>query len=311
MDNIVVTGGSGFLGRRLQKYYPNWRYLSSKDYDLSVYSKAQQAVDGADTVLHLAGRVGGIKDNAENQADYFDENILMNTNIVKACKKKKVKRLLCALSTCAWPDTLPYYPFAEEQILDGAPSKTNLSYSFAKRALYIQTISYREQYGLDYNCFAPCNLYGPEADFDSDKSHFIAAMIDKINKVKPGEEVEFWGTGWPIRQHLYVDDLVAVMPELIRVHKSQAPLIIAPSESFSIREIIDTFLKVSGKKVKIDFNGQYDGQYRKDGSNYRFRRLFPKFEFTSLKDGLKLTQTWYRNTQRHNLYVKGRKNEEK
>ena len=298
---VVVTGGSGFVGRRLQLVKPDWIYLSSSDLNLLDYNSCVEYLHEVkpDAVVHLAGRVGGIKDNSEHPAEFYQENILLNTNIVKACAKVGVKRLLASLSTCSFPDVAKEYPFSESCILDGPPAKTNIAYGFSKRAMYIHILSCRDQYGLDYSCFCPSNLYGPEDCFDLQKSHFLPAAIRKLHEAKDGDVVEFWGTGDPKRQQLFVDDLCKAIPELLDKHHSEAPIIVAPDNHHSILEMVYLCRTMIGKEVVIEFNGKLDGQKRKDGSNKVFRELLPEFQFTSLKDGLKKTYDWYK-TSVHN-----------
>jgi len=296
MNKVIVTGGSGFVGKRLQKLKPNWVYPTSSQLNLNNYERCVSYLvsEKPDAVIHLAARVGGIKDNSEKPAEFFYQNMTMNTNIVQACYGAGVKRLLASLSTCAFPDVLDVYPFDEEDLLNGPPAKTNRAYGFTKRALYIQIQSYRKQFGLNYSCFCPSNLYGPEDHFDPEKSHFVPASIKKIHEAEDGTTVEFWGTGNPLRQQLYVDDLCKIIPVLLEKHNTDSPLIVAPDENLSIREMATVCRSIIGRKVTFSFNGNLDGQYRKDGSNAKFKELVPSFFFTPFKEGLQKTYTWYK-----------------
>lgn len=290
---VVVTGGSGFVGKRLQKIRPDWIYLSSSDVNLLNKEETMEAFSKLrpDAVIHLAALVGGIKDNAERPANFFDINAKINMNVVDCCLATGVPRLLASLSTCAFPDVLESYPFDESNLLDGPPAETNLAYGFTKRMMWVHINALRKQYGVDYSCFAPSNLYGPEDNFDLETSHFVAAAIRKIHEAK--DEVEFWGTGRPLRQQLYVDDLCRAIPELLENHHSDDPVIVAPWENLSIEDMAETISSIINKEVKIRFNGKLDGQYRKDGSNVKFLKLCPKFEFTPFKEGVKKTYEWY------------------
>ena len=298
--NVVVTGGSGFVGKRLQKVRPDWTYLSSKDVDLRSFYDVWDFLreNKPDAVIHLAGKVGGIKDNAEHPAEFFHQNVMMNTNIVHACYKAGVKRLLASLSTCAFPDVVDKYPFTEEDLLRGPPAETNRAYGFAKRALYVQLQAYRNQYGLDYSCFCPSNLYGPEDNFDEDRSHFVPACIKKIDDAPESHVVEFWGTGTPLRQQLFVDDLCKAIPLLLERHHSDTPLIVAPDENLSIRDMAKLCRAIINKPLSFYFNGQLEGQHRKDGSNIKFKELFPDFKFTRFNIGLRKTYEWYKKEKK-------------
>ena len=301
---VLVTGGSGFVGKRLQKIRPEWIYLSSTDCDLTSKCTVSRMLEkhNPDAVIHLAGKVGGIKDNSEKQGEYFYINTAMNINIVECCRVMGIKRLLASLSTCAFPDVGDKYPFTEEDILKGPPAETNLSYGYSKRNLYVMINAYRKQYGLNYSTFCPSNVYGPDDDFNSEKSHFVPAMIRKfINARDIYNTLDFWGTGKPMRQQLYVDDLAFLIPVLLKHHNTDIPIIVAPDENLTIKEMIELcqskILGKDGKKLKYTFNGQLDGQYRKDGSNGRFMDLIHEHlhtrEFYPFECGLRDTIKWY------------------
>jgi len=292
---VLVTGGSGFLGKRLREKKPSWVYVSSKDYNLENYDECISLLESTqpDAIVHLAARVGGIKENWENPADFYECNVSINTNVLKAARVCGVKRVLSSLSTCAFPDVVKTYPFCEFDILEGPPAITNRPYGFSKRALYIQTLAYRQQYNLNYTCFCPSNLYGPGDNYDLDSSHFVAAMVRKLQEAWNGDTVEVWGTGRPLRQQMYIDDLATIIPSLLESHNTGTPLIVAPSENLSIKALVDLCVSVSGKDVKIRYTGDLDGQIRKDGSNRLFLETFPEAKFTSFREGVKKTYEWY------------------
>lgn len=295
MKTVLVTGGTGLVGKNLQKIKPNWIYLSSQNCNLLEQSSIKQILHyyNPDAVIHLAARVGGIKDNSENQAEYFYQNVVMNTNLIDECYKFGIKRVLSSLSTCTFPDIVKKYPFTEKDFFDGPPAETNFSYGFSKRMLHVQSISYRKQYNVNYSTFCPSNLYGPYDHFNSEKSHFVASLITKLYKAKDNDILEFWGTGKPLRQQLFVEDLCKLIPILLKNHNTNLPLIIAPTENLSINDMINIAKKVTNKKVKIEFNNKLDGQYRKDGSNKELSKIVPNFQFTDFKTGFKKTYKWY------------------
>ncbi len=292
---VLVTGGTGFLGNRLKRRKPNWIYLSSEMCDLKDYNQTEEILRDLypDAIVHLAARVGGIKDNSENQAEFYLQNTLINTNIIQAAHSTGISRVLSSLSTCAFPDVVKEYPFTEKDIFNGPPAKTNFSYGYTKRALHVQTLSYRNQYGLNYSTFCPSNIYGPSDHFDTEKSHFVPALISKLVKAEDGGAIELWGTGSPKRQQLYVDDLAEIIPILLEKHNSSIPLIVAPDENLSIREMAEIANNKIEKNIKIGYNGNLDGQYRKDGSNKRFLELVGGYEFTSFDSGIEKTLQWY------------------
>ena len=292
---IVVTGGSGFVGKRLEKIRPDWIYLSSKDYDLVSTEDCKRMYRELcpDAVLHMAGKVGGIGANDANPAEFYYLNTMINTNIVHQGYLHGVKRILATLSTCTFPDIVESYPLTENDILSGPPANTNLSYGYAERSLYIQINSYRKQYGVNYSTFCPSNIYGPGDNFDSLSSHFVAALIAKIAKAKDGDTIELWGTGTPLRQQLYVDDLCEIIPMLLEKHNGDEPLIIAPNENLSIDEMARILLSQVHKNIEIVYNNNLDGQFRKDGSNHKLKESIGDFKFTKFKDGITKSYDWY------------------
>tara|TARA_Y100000034_G_C6900711_1_gene416532 strand:- start:1409 stop:2299 length:891 start_codon:yes stop_codon:yes gene_type:complete len=292
---VLVTGGSGFLGQRLKIYKPDWYYLSSRDCDLTnsiATSELFQDVKPS-AVLHLAARVGGIKDNVMNQGEYYYQNVMINTNVIHQAYLNGVNRLLAALSTCAYPDNLSHYPFTEEDFLQGPPTYTNFSYGYTKRMLHIQCQAYRRQYGVNYSTFCPTNIYGSGDHFDSLSSHFVAALITKVAKAKDGDTIELWGTGAPLRQQLYVDDLCEIIPLLLEKHNTIEPLIVAPNENLSIAEMSALLKSQVHKNIKIIYNNNLDGQFRKDGSNEKLKELIGNYKFTKFKEGVLKTYNEY------------------
>lgn len=297
---VLVTGGSGFVGTRLKIHKPQWVYVSSKDFSLLDELEVAYMYEDIkpDAVVHLAARVGGIKDNAENQVEFFEHNTLMNLNVLKMGYEFGVKRILSSLSTCAFPDKVASYPFSEEDFFTGPPAETNFSYGYTKRMLHVLSLSYRKQHGVNYSTFCPSNIYGPNDHFDTEKSHFVPALISKVSKMTDGDTLRLWGTGRPLRQQLYVDDLCEIIPKLLVHHNSDMPLIVTPDENLSIDEMAKTLISQLNKNVKIVYNNILDGQFRKDGKNNHLKNVLQEdFEFTKFKDGVMKTYNWYKETK--------------
>lgn len=291
---VLVTGGSGFLGTRLSISKPDWIYVSSRDCDLTDQKATKELLNDLkpSAILHLAARVGGIKDNAENQADFYYLNTMINVNILNEAHSANINRVLSALSTCAFPDKVSNYPFTESNFFSGPPAKTNFSYGMTKRMLHVASMSYRKQYNRDYSTFCPSNIYGPGDHFDTEKSHFVPALLSKLYLAEDGQQIELWGTGKPLRQQLYVDDLVRIIPMLLEKHNTEIPLIVAPNENLSINQMTEIACDILKKNITISYNGKLDGQYRKDGSNDKLLKLIGNFEFTSFQDGISKTYNW-------------------
>jgi len=286
---IVVTGGSGLVGKHLQEILPDAFYLSSKDCDLTDIKKVRWMISSytPDVVIHLAAKVGGIQDNLKYPADYFDDNILINTNIVKVCKEYNVKRFIGILSTCIYPSVVDNYPMIEEDLFIGPPPPSNFSYGYAKRCLAVQIDAYNKQFNTEYNYLIPCNLYG---DYDNlhneNKMHFITALLNKIRKSKDNL-LHLLGTGKPLRQFMYAGDLAKIIKKVVEDNITES-FNVAPDFNYSIDEMAKIALEVTEKNYEIVYDRpDLDGQFRKDVSNKKLLKIFPDFKFTSLKEGLK------------------------
>jgi GDP-L-fucose synthase len=286
--NILVTGGTSTVGKHLKEILPDAVYISSKECDLTDIKMVRWLISSytPNIVVHLAAKVGGIQDNIAKPAEYFDDNILMNTNILKVSHEYNVKRFIGILSTCIYPDKVDSYPMKEEVMFDGPPTPTNFSYGYAKRALAVQIEAYNKQYGTEYNYITPCNLYSEYDNFDNDKKmHFITALLKKI-KTSDGE-LNLLGTGKPLRQFMYAGDLAKVIKLTIENDVTENFNIAYPVNQ-SINDLAEKALGSLKKNYYIRYNNpELDGQYRKDVDTTKMLSLFPEFEFTSYEEGIK------------------------
>ena len=287
MNKTLITGGTGMVGQHLQDILPNAIFIGSS-IDLrdwitvdSLFNKIKPT-----RVIHLAAKVGGIQENIEKQAEFFDDNILMNTHVLRASKIHNVKRFTGILSTCVYPDVVENYPMKEEDMFLGPPAKTNFSYGYAKRCLAVQIDSYNKQYGTKYNYLIPCNLYSELDNFEhGTKMHFITALLKKI-KESDGT-LNLLGTGKPLRQFMYSGDLANVIKEVIDRDITEN-FNVAPDYNYSINEMAVLALECFNKECKIIYSKpELDGQYRKDASSSRMLNLIPEFQFTTFEEGIK------------------------
>lgn len=289
-NKIVVTGGSGMVGRSLRKIMPNAIYLSSNDYDLTSERGVAQMYNDLkpNVVIHLAAKVGGIIDNINKPGEYFTDNVLMNTLLVEYARHYNVERFIGILSTCIYPDTVDNYPMTEDMLHHGPPTSTNFSYGYAKRSLAVQIDAYNKQYGTKYQYLTPCNLYG-EHDKFGDNSHFVAALIKKIHQAKMNDEkkITLFGTGKPLRQFMHSDDLAKVIKRCLdeEIYES---FNVATEQNISIDDIAKTALRACiATDLKIEYDSSKpDGQFRKDVSIKKMKTLLPDFKATRLYHGI-------------------------
>ncbi len=298
MKKILVTGGSGLVGRHLKEILPDAYYISSKDYNLVSENDVKNLCEkGWDHIIHLAAKVGGIIENINFSADFIEQNLLMNTLLLKYARLNEVPRLTAILSTCIYPDVFDNYPLKEEDLHKGAPQKTNFAYAIAKRSLAVQIDAYNKQYQTKYNYLIPCNLYGEYDKIDEQKSHYLTALLGKIIKAeREGKtKINLLGTGKPLRQFMYGGDLARTIRYCINKELEES-FNVAVDENISIKEIAQIALKACDKENFELFFDQIspDGQYRKDVSNAKMKSLLPDFEFTPLEDGIKKVYQFYK-----------------
>jgi GDP-L-fucose synthase len=289
----IITGGSGMVGRHLQEIMPDAIYLSSSDCDLTNYQSVLQMFNEhkPDGVIHLAAKVGGILQNMSYPADFFDQNILINSNTLIAAKESGVKRFLAVLSTCMYPDVVESYPMTEEDVHKGPPTNANFSYAYAKRCMAVQIDAYRKQHGLKYNYIIPCNLYGENDNFeDSSKSHFITALIKKIiDSEREGKKrILLFGSGKPMRQFMHSSDLANVIKKTILENITESFNVAPPNQNYSINQMAEMTLEALGKSDwTIDYDAtKPDGQFRKDVSCDKMLQCLGNYNFITFKDGV-------------------------
>jgi len=296
--NIVVTGGSGLVGKSLKNFFPDAFYVSSKDYDLTneqdvikMYSDLKPNV-----VIHLAAKVGGILDNITKPEEYFTENILMNTLVLKYAYKNKVDRFIGVLSTCIYPDKVDEYPMKENTLHLGPPTKTNFSYGYAKRSLGVQIDAFNEQHGTKYQYLIPCNLYGLGDKDNETNSHFITALVKKIFNAKKNKEnqITLYGDGSPLRQFMFADDFAKIIYEVV-TNNIYESFNVAGKENLSIKEMANIALKsCNAEHLNINWDvTKPNGQHRKDVSVEKLKSLLPNFNPILLSKGIKLVYNSY------------------
>ena len=293
---ILITGGSSMVGKHLQNILPDAVYLNSKDANLTDINQTKNIFNKVkpDTVIHLAAKVGGIMDNIEKPVNFFEENVFINTNVLKTAYENNVNKFIAILSTCVYPDKLSdfEYPITEDKLHNGPPTPTNFAYGYAKRCLAVQIDAYNQQYNTKYSYLIPCNLYSEYDHFTGDKAHFLSSLINKIIIAKKNNQktINLFGSGKPLRQFMYAEDLAKAIKISI---DEQEPFKynISTSENKSILEIAEIALKAcDAEYMTLDFDrSKPDGQFRKDASSQKFLTKYPDFKFTSYLEGIKKT----------------------
>jgi len=284
----LITGGSGLVGKHLKDIIPDAVYISSSDFDLTKEGQVHNMMEKykPNVVVHLAARVGGIMDNINHPVEYLEQNVLMNTNILKKAHEFGVEKLIGILSTCIYPDVSDTYPMKEEDLFNGPPTLTNFSYAFAKRCMAVQIDSYVKQYNKKWCYLIPCNLYSEYDKYTHHNSHFVSALIRKL--YESNGEISLYGTGRPLRQFMYGGDLAKVIKYMID-NNVVDNFNVAPREVYSIKEIAEIGKNACKKEyVRLNFDTtKPDGQFRKDVSPSKLLSLLGKdFKFMPLKRGI-------------------------
>lgn len=301
MEKILVTGGTGLVGSAIYSIslsYPSYEFvfLSSKDCDLTSWEKTFNYFNEfkPDYVIHLAANVGGLFKNMKNKVDMLESNLAINTNVLKASHLINVKKLVACLSTCIFPDKTTY-PINESMLHLGPPHHSNDAYAYAKRILEIQCRAYREQYGDNFVCVIPTNIYGPHDNFNLEDAHVIPALIHKCYLAKQSNiPFEIAGTGKPLRQFIYSEDLAKLIIWVLECYSESEPIILSVNEDdeISIKNLVTIIGDEFEYKNIIWNDTKSDGQYKKTADNSKLKS-FIDFEFTDLKIGIIKTIKWF------------------
>jgi GDP-L-fucose synthase len=299
---VLVTGGHGFLGtaltRMLEELGADVTATRSSVTDLRDPAVTRNAVEGADTVIHLAARVGGIGFNRRNPGPLAYDNLMMGSNIFEASRDAGTRKLVAACSVCAYPKFMEV-PFKEDDIWDGYPEESNAPYGLAKKMLLVLSDAYRRQY--DMNSCAPimANLYGPNDNFDPEDSHVIAAMIGKYEAARSAGEdtVTLWGTGTPSREFLYVDDAARALLLAAERYDSSDPVNIGTGQETRIKDLAEIIARLIGFEGETVWDSSKpDGQPRRYLDTSRARERFGFEAEVPLEEGLRRTIESYRQT---------------
>lgn len=300
-DSIFLAGHKGLVGSAVLKKlqdsgYENIITRCRDEVNLSNYEEVDNFFSNLkiDHVILCAAKVGGIHANNTHRADFISENLSIGLNIVQASKKYSVNKLINLGSSCIYPKNFNK-PITEEDLLTGELEPTNEPYAIAKIAILKMCEAFYHQYGSNFYSLMPCNMYGPNDNFDLSTSHVLPALIHKVHLAKENNNpsVELWGSGKPLREFLFSEDLAeAIVFCLEKIDAEDiysqniSHLNCGSSDEVTILELLKKIKKVIKYEGDITFNtSQPDGTFRKKLNNSRLEKLgfTPQ---TSLEEGL-------------------------
>jgi GDP-L-fucose synthase len=287
----LITGTSGLLGSEILALSSGSIGLTSKECDLTDGFQLRLHAP-YDAVIHCAAKVGGVKSNTDYVADFFDDNVKMNMNVLDACREKKLK-LVSVLSTCIYPDAAYVkYPLTEDQLHMGPPHQSNFGYAYAKRMLEVQSRAYRQQHGCNFISVIPNNLYGINDNYSLDSGHVVPALIRKFHEAKifGYDHVDIWGSGTPLREFTFARDAAKIILWLAENYDGAEPVNIGNPEQVSIVALAFMIAEEIGYEGGGNFDrSKPDGQFEKPSSNKKLRDLGCNIQYTPLREGLKET----------------------
>lgn len=305
---VCVTGGEGFIGRRLvarlraagcRKVFaaPHSQYELTRVEDVErLYQDARPQV-----VIHLAARVGGIGEYSAEPGCFFFENLMMGALVIDAARRRGVEKVVLVGTASSYPKDAQV-PFREEDLWAGYPDEACESYAVAKRALFTQARTYRQQYGLNTICLIPTNVYGPGANFNTITAHVVPSLVAKfLGAVESGEpSVVCWGTGRVSREFLYVDDAVEGITLAAEHYEGAMPVNLGSGHEITVRELALLIAKETGFGGEIRWDtSRPDGPARRSLDVSRATELFGFRAQTELAEGIRRTIDWYRGALRH------------
>jgi GDP-L-fucose synthase len=299
---VVVTGGSGFLGRHVVAALERRRAIvfapRKAQYDLTREVDVTRMYHDLEphVLIHLAAVVGGIGANRDSPGLFFFENVMLGALTLEHARRSGVEKFVGVGTICAYPKLTPV-PFMERDLWNGYPEETNAPYGIAKKMLLVQGQAYRQQYGFNAIHLLPVNLYGPHDNFDPRSSHVIPALIRKcLEAVDRGAaEVLIWGSGTATREFLFVEDCAEAIALATERYDGDEPVNIGAGFEIGIRDLAELIAELTGFTGRLSFDRtKPDGQPRRMLDVTRAESRFGFKATTDFRDGLRRTIDWYR-----------------
>lgn len=298
---ILVTGATGFLGHHIvpvlkENFDAEIIAVGSRDFNLLQPGVPEKMLNEIhpDCIVHLAAKSGGIVDNKQKPADYYFENIVMNTHVFQAAFLGGVKKFLALMGGCSYPATAKS-PIGEDQMWNGFPQIESAGYSMAKKMLLVQSWAYRQQHGFNSITLIPGNVYGEWDNFNLAEAHAIPALIRKCIDAKDDRLpfITALGTGRAMRDFVYAGDVAAIIPWFLTNYNNSEPVNISTGARTLIRELAETVKAATGYPGEVRWDpSQPDGQLEKIFDPSRLHQLGLKCP-TTLTVGLRKTVEWF------------------
>ena len=245
-------------------------------------------------VIHCAAKVGGLGANMNYMGEFFYDNMMINLNVLEAARQTNVEKVVSFLSTCIYPDKVEY-PLTEEKVHLGPPHSSNYAYAYAKRMLDVQSRAYKKQYGLNYVCVVPTNIYGPHDNYHLENAHVVPALIHKCYLAKKNNTpLTVWGSGAPLREFIFSKDVGRLTEWALENYDDDAPIIFSNAEEVTIKDMVEAVVEAVEFSGDVIFDMEKpDGQFRKPTDPSRLLAHIPGFKFTPLKEGIKESVDWF------------------
>lgn len=297
---VLVTGGSGFLGRRIvdEAILEGYDVLAprSSEMDLMSRESIEKYFIGKDidVIIHSAAYYGGLNINLEEPAELFYKNSIMTANLYYVAGVSRIKKIVAVGSSCSYPTMR--CKMREDYFWDGPLHDTIEAYGFSKKHQLVGQNAIYKQFGVESNHLVIANMYGEEDDFSDYRGHAISILIKRVIEAKRQRllYIENWGTGTAIREFLYAGDAARAIVRFIDRPHDVEPINIGPGSGVSIKKLTNMIMKIVEYNGRVHWNyTKPDGAPKKVMDNRKFLNLFPDFKFTKLKNGLKSTIDWY------------------
>ncbi len=301
---VVVTGGTGFLGRHLGECanhhgLVNLRLLGSADYNLTDPSECRRLVEEEkpDILIHAAAVCGGIGANRQEPGRFFFDNAVMGIHLIEEARKAGVAKFVQLGTVCSYPK-FARVPFREDELWNGYPEETNAPYGLAKKMLLVQLQAYHQQYGFNGIYLIPVNLYGPFDNFDLETSHVIPALIRKFDEARRigARHVVCWGDGSASREFLFARDAAEAIFLAAAEYNGSEPINIGTGVEVTIKSLSEMIAEMIGYSGEILWDTtRPNGQPRRRLETSKASQEFGFCAGTSLKEGLQQTIRWFQN----------------